>query len=94
MTLGLYTPSAVALVVLAQWPQATEIVYSRRCSKNVSRISWASPASLLAWFRYRALSWNVTTMGERHGFHSTQSSHIPQSAKLAVCSGPSWCMWG
>ena len=51
-------------------------------------------ASLLAWFRYRALSWNVTTMGERHGFHSTQSSHIPQSAKLAVCSGPSWCMWG
>ena len=48
MTLGLYTPSAVALVVLAQWPQATEIVNSRRCSKNVSRISWASPASLLA----------------------------------------------
>ena len=45
-TLGLYTPSAVALVVLAQWPQATEIVYSRRCSKNVSRNSWASPASV------------------------------------------------
>ena len=46
--LGLYTPSAVALVVLAQWPQATKMVYSRRCLKNVSRISWASPASLLA----------------------------------------------
>ena len=27
---------------------ATEIVFSRRCSNDISRISWASPASLLA----------------------------------------------
>ena len=45
-----------ALAVLAQWPKATEIASSRSCSKNVSRNSWASPASVPTWFRYLGLT--------------------------------------
>ena len=46
--------SKCSSTALAQWPWATEAACSRRCSNDVSQISWASPALLLAMVSFDA----------------------------------------